>query len=147
MTGVHTQFMLDNSVLLNNAETLIKKMMMFLKDNAGFKSYFVQDLLKRGKITTNKIAEDDYEHMNWDMHSHAMRKELKENGILGPYCLMFFAQQIHKLDYITDEKQKLEFIRAMFNIHLGYSIFFMKDNTSTISVELLQGCMESLHMV
>ena len=35
----------------------------------------------------------------------------------------------------------------MFNLHLAYSIIFMKDNTSTISVDLLNGCMQSLDLV
>ena len=132
---------------MKESQDYIKNMMNFLKDNSGFKNYFAQDLLKRGNLTAIKISKDDYAKMKWDMHSHAIRIELKDNEILEPHALAFFAQQIMENDYLPEGKMRLEYIKALFDIQLAYSIFFMRDKTSSVSIEILNGCMQALNMV
>jgi hypothetical protein len=44
-------------------------------------------------------------------------------------------------DYMPDGKEKLEFIKALFDLQLAYSIFFMRDKTSSVSIDILNGCM------
>ena len=85
--------------------------------------------------------------MKWDMHSHAIRIELKDNDILEPHALAFFAQQIMENDYLPEGKEKLEFIKALFDLQLAYSIFFMRDKTSSVSIDILNGCMQAIIMV
>ena len=104
-------------------------------------------MLKRGNITAIKISKDDYAKFKWEMQSHAIRIELQDNEILEPHALAFFAQQIVEHDYLPEGKQKLEYIKALFDIQLAYSIFFMRDTTSNISVDILNGCKMALDLI
>ena len=56
---------------------------------------------------------------------------------LIPQALIFFSRQILEKRYIKETQTLLEFVRSMFNLSLAYSIFFMKEETSSISQDLV----------
>ena len=56
---------------------------------------------------------------------------------LIPQALIFFSKQILEKGYIKETQTLLEFVRSMFNLSLAYSIFFMKEEASSISQDLV----------
>jgi len=63
---------------------------------------------------------------------------------LDPYSLIFFSNQIYKHEYLAG-KELLQFIKAMLDLHLGFSFLFMLDRRDKISVELiLDGCLAAI---
>ena len=66
-----------------------------------------------------------------------LKSKLDMADALIPQALLFFSKQILEKGYIKETQTLLEFVRAMFNLSLAYSIFFMKEESSSISQDLV----------
>ena len=123
-------------------EVDIPNLLETFKNNQVFKTFFVDDFLKRGKTTCDKIAaehlEDVAQFNEW--RTFQLRNKIYLADALCPSNLIFFTKQIFEKGYIEEDQKLLEFIRAMFDLHIAYSIVFAKDPTSKFSEQCIQMC-------
>lgn len=91
-----------------------------MKDIPGFKTFFLNDLLKRGEQTLLKAADKDYSKLDL-ISLRTLRIATEGTKALDPLNLIYFNKLIVDLEYI-EESERSKYAKSFFDLNLGFSL-------------------------
>ena len=127
----------------------MKELLTFMGEIEGFKSYFIADLMSRGKVTLQKAAENEYEHID-QFKLKRLRKAMESKPMLDPFNLVYLGNSIIELGYVSESDMPVfcATIKSLFDLYLGFILLFTQSSVEYwVNLELLKLMKKQLGLV
>lgn len=114
----------------------IKNMLTYMKDIAGFRTYFLSDLFARAMQTLEKAANKDFDKLEW-FTLKQLRRATEGARMLDPLNLLYLNDLIFDLKYV-EEGDLSKTSKKLFDLALGYSMIFKQNEDYFLCIDLLK---------
>lgn len=140
--AAHINEFFGNPANLHQVSDQVREFLQFTEQIPGFKTYFFKDLLKRGQLTLQKAAENDFAALE-EFRIRNLRKVMRDTRSLDPLCLIQFVKIILEMQYFKvaepgNSGRPQMTLKALFDLSLGYALVFKHKFDFQNGLELLK---------